>query len=99
MGVDILALWHHAGPFAKGIVITLLIMSFFSLTIALNKLWQIHKSAAATRKFASHFSRSIQEEQLDQAIALAEKNQGSHRSEERRVGKECEGGGVGDREA
>ena len=62
MGVDILALWHHAGPFAKGIVITLLIMSFFSLTIALNKLWQIHKSAAATRKFASHFSRSIQEE-------------------------------------
>jgi biopolymer transport protein ExbB len=78
MGVDILALWGHAGLFARGIVVVLLIMSFFSLTIALNKMWQIHKSAAATRKFASHFSRSIQEEQLDQAIALAEKNQGSH---------------------
>src|SRR5688500_5418992 len=78
MGVDILALWHHAGPFAKGIVITLLIMSFFSLTIALNKLWQLHKSAAAPRKFAPQFSRSIQEENLDQAIALAEKHKKSH---------------------
>src|SRR5678816_3352116 len=78
MGVDILALWHHAHAFARGIVFVLLGMSFFSLTIALNKLWQIHKSAKATRKFAANFSRSIQEEQLDQAIALAEKNQGSH---------------------
>jgi biopolymer transport protein ExbB len=78
MGVDILALWRHAGPFARSIVIVLLIMSFFSLTIALNKLWQIYKSSAATRKFAGQFSRSIQEEQLDQAIALAEKNQLSH---------------------
>ncbi|HEV8600631.1 MAG TPA: MotA/TolQ/ExbB proton channel family protein [Gemmatimonadales bacterium] len=78
MGVDILQLWRDAGPFAKGVVIVLLIMSFLSLTIALNKLWQVHKSAKATRKFAPQFSRAIQEEQLDQAITLAEKNQGSH---------------------
>ena len=64
MGVDILALWRDAGPFAKGIVIVLLLMSFFSLTIALNKLWQIRKSSTATRKFAPQFSRAIQEEQL-----------------------------------
>ena len=78
MGVDILQLWRDAGPFAKGVVIVLLIMSFLSLTIALNKLWQVHKSAKATRKFAPQFSRAIQEEQLDQAITLAEKNQNSH---------------------
>ena len=78
MGVDILQLWRDAGPFAKGVVIVLLIMSFLSLTIALNKLWQVHKSSKATRKFAPQFSRAIQEEQLDQAITLAEKNQGSH---------------------
>jgi biopolymer transport protein ExbB len=78
MGVDILQLWRDAGPFAKGVVIVLLIMSFLSLTIALNKLWQVHKSAKATRKFAPQFSRAIQEEQLDTAITLAEKNQGSH---------------------
>jgi len=78
MGVDILALWHDAGPFAKGVVIVLLLMSFLSLTIALNKLWQVRKSTVATRKFAPQFSRAVQEEQLDQAIALSEKNQGSH---------------------
>ncbi|HTL06331.1 MAG TPA: MotA/TolQ/ExbB proton channel family protein [Gemmatimonadales bacterium] len=78
MGVDILQLWRDAGPFAKGVVIVLLLMSFFSLTIALNKLWQVYKSTKATRKFAPQFSRAIQEEQLDQAITLAEKNQGSH---------------------
>ncbi|HEY9384688.1 MAG TPA: MotA/TolQ/ExbB proton channel family protein [Gemmatimonadales bacterium] len=59
-------------------MIVLLIMSFLSLTIALNKLWQVYKSSKATRKFAPQFSRAIQEEQLDQAITLAEKNQGSH---------------------
>ena len=78
MGVDILELWRDAGPFAKGIVVVLLLMSFLSLTIALNKLWQIMKSSKATRKFAPQFSRAIQEEQLDQAIGLAEKNQVSH---------------------
>ena len=78
MGVDILQLWKDAGPFAKGVVIVLLLMSFLSLTIALNKLWQVYKSTKATRRFAPQFSRAIQEEQLDQAITLAEKHQGSH---------------------
>ncbi len=78
MGIDIMQLWHAAGPFAKGIVVVLLIMSFFSLTIAITKLIQIQKSSSATRKFAPQFSLAIQEEQLDQAIALAEKNQLSH---------------------
>jgi len=78
MGVDVMELWHDAGAFAKGIVITLLLMSFLSLTIALNKLWQFMKSTKSTRRFAPQFSRAIQEEQLDQAITLAEKNQTGH---------------------
>jgi biopolymer transport protein ExbB/biopolymer transport protein TolQ len=78
MGIDILELWRHAGPFARGIVFVLLAMSFFSLTIAITKLLMIQKSSSATRKFAPQFSRAIQEEQLDQAITLAEKNQTSH---------------------
>ncbi len=78
MGIDILVLYEHANTFARFIVWLLLGMSFFSLTIAIGKLIKISKSTAATRKFAPQFSRAIQEEQLDQAIALAEKNQGSH---------------------
>src|ERR1044072_4030390 len=78
MGVDILELWRHAGPFARGIVVILLLMSLFSLTVALNKLMMIRKSSSATRKFAPQSPRAIQEEQLPQGITLAEKNQPSH---------------------
>jgi biopolymer transport protein ExbB/biopolymer transport protein TolQ len=73
-----MALWGHAGPFAKGVVYVMLIMSLMSFTVAIKKLVVFQRSSAATRKFAPQFSRAIQEEQLDQAIALAEKNQKSH---------------------
>jgi biopolymer transport protein ExbB/biopolymer transport protein TolQ len=78
MGVDLLALWSHAGPFAKGVVYVMIIMSLMSFTVAFKKLYYFYKSTSATRKFAPQFSRAIQEEQLDQAIALAEKNKASH---------------------
>ena len=39
---------------------------------------EVRRSEAATRKFAPQFSRAIQEENLDQAIALAEKHKLSH---------------------
>jgi biopolymer transport protein ExbB/biopolymer transport protein TolQ len=78
MGLDILQLWHAAGPFAKGIIVLLALMSLFSLTISIGKLITIYKSERATRQFAPQFSRAVQEEQLDRAIGLAEKNQKSH---------------------
>ena len=78
MGVDLAALWAHAGPFARGVVFVMLFMSLMSFTVAIKKLFYFYKSTSATRKFAPQFSRAIQEEQLDQAISLAEKNKGSH---------------------
>ena len=78
MGVYILALWGHAGPFARGVVFVMIAMSLMSFTVAFKKLWYFYKSTSATRKFAPQFSRAIQEEQLDQAITLAEKNKASH---------------------
>jgi len=78
MGVDILTLYEHANTFARAIVWIMLGMSFFSMTVAIGRLIKFFRSTTATRKFAPQFSRAIQEEQLDQAIALAEKNQKSH---------------------
>ncbi len=78
MNVSLLKLWSEAGMFAKGIVVLLGIMSVFSLTIVIQKLIKIKKSERATRRFAPQFSRAIQEENLDQAITLAEKNKESH---------------------
>ncbi len=78
MGVDMMALWEHSGPFAKGIVVVLIIMSVMSLTVAIQKLIQFMTSQAATRKFAPKFSRAVQEENLEEAITLAEKHKKSH---------------------
>ena len=78
MNLDLAAMWHQMGPFAKGIVVVLALMSIYSLTVMVTKLIQIMRSQAETRRFAPQFSRAIQEENLDQAIALAEKNKKSH---------------------
>jgi len=78
MGIDLLALWEHAGLFARGVVFLLLFMSVISLTVAIQKAIQFFSSSSATRKFAPKFSRAIQEENLEEAIHLAEKNQKSH---------------------
>jgi biopolymer transport protein ExbB len=78
MSLDLLHLWAQMGSFAKGIVVIMAIMSIYSLTIVFTKLIQLKRSESETRKFAPQFSRAIQEENLDQAISLAEKNKKSH---------------------
>jgi len=78
MSVDLIHLWSTMGWFAKGVVIVMAIMSVWSLTVMIQKFFQFQRSQAETRKFAPQFSRAIQEENLDQAISLAEKNKKSH---------------------
>ena len=78
MSVDLIHLWGTMGWFAKGVVIIMAFMSIWSLTIMLQTFFQFQRSQAETRKFAPQFSRAIQEENLDQAISLAEKNKKSH---------------------
>ncbi len=78
MGVDLIHLYGTMGWFAKGIVFVLAIMSIWSLTVMVTKFIQFKRAQAETRRFAPQFSRSIQEENLDQAIALAEKHKKSH---------------------
>ena len=78
MSLDLLALFQSMGMFAKFIVGVLAIMSIWSLTIMIQKFIQFRRAQAETRKFAPQFSRAIQEENLDQAIALAEKSKKSH---------------------
>ena len=78
MQVSLLQLWYDAGAFARGIIILLGIMSVISLGTAIQKWWRFHKSMRETRKFAPEFARFLQEEQLDDAIRVAEKQKVSH---------------------
>src|SRR5204863_4159283 len=71
-------LWASMGLFAKGIVVVMFIMSAWSWAVSITKYLYLRKSQRETRKFAPEFSRYLQEEQLDGAIALAEKSKKSH---------------------
>ncbi|MDZ4864919.1 MAG: MotA/TolQ/ExbB proton channel family protein [Gemmatimonadota bacterium] len=77
-GLDLLKLFEAAGLFARGVIFVLFVMSMWSLTVSITKIIMISKSQAATKKFAPEFSRAVQEENLEKAIMLAEKNQKSH---------------------
>src|SRR6266850_2250348 len=78
MNMSLMDLWGSMGPFAKGIVVVLFLMSVYMLGIAGAKWWRLRRSMKQTAKFAPEFARFLQEGQLDQAIALAEKQKVSH---------------------
>src|SRR5918992_100357 len=78
MNMSMMELWHSMGYFAKGIVYTLAIMSVWSLTIMIQKWWSIRRAQAETRKFAPEFSQFLEEDNLTEAIKLAEGYKRSH---------------------
>jgi biopolymer transport protein ExbB/biopolymer transport protein TolQ len=78
MEMDLLHLWGTMGYFAKGIVFTLAIMSIWSLTIMFQKWWNIRRAQAETKKFAPEFSQFLEEDNLSEAIRLAEGYKKSH---------------------
>src|SRR5688500_11298511 len=78
MNMSMIELWHSMGYFAKGIVYTLGIMSIYSLTIMIQKWWGLRKAQQETRKFAPEFSQFLEEDNLTEAIKLAEGYKKSH---------------------
>src|SRR3569832_1429013 len=78
MDFSLLGLWGQMGNFAKGIVIVMAIMSVYSLTIMVSKWWNLRKAQKETSKFAPEFSQFLEEDNLTEAIRLAESYKRSH---------------------
>jgi biopolymer transport protein ExbB len=78
MEMSLLELWNQMGWFAKGIVFVMVIMSVYSLTIMVQKWWGLRKAQAETIKFAPEFSQFLEEDNLTEAIRLAESYKKSH---------------------
>jgi biopolymer transport protein ExbB/biopolymer transport protein TolQ len=78
MNLSLLGLWAQMGGFAKGIVITLAIMSIWSLTVMISKFFRIRAAGAETRRFAPEFSQFLEEDNLTEAIKLSEGYKKSH---------------------
>lgn len=78
MQMSLIELYHSMGWFAKGIVFCLAIMSVFSLSIMVQKWWRLKRAQGETRKFAPEFSQFLEEDNLNEAIKLAEGYKKSH---------------------
>jgi biopolymer transport protein ExbB/TolQ len=78
MQMGLLDLWGHMGWFAKSIVIVMALMSVYSLTIMVQKWWNLRKAQKETIKFAPEFSQFLEEDNLTEAIRLAESYKKSH---------------------
>lgn len=78
MNMDLMSLWHEMGWFAKGVVYLLFIMSAYSTTILIQKWWAMRRAQNETKKFAPEFSQFLEEDNLTEAINLAESYKKSH---------------------
>jgi biopolymer transport protein ExbB/biopolymer transport protein TolQ len=78
MDLSLMELYNSMGLFAKGIVFTLALMSMYSLTIMIQKWWGLRQAQAETTKFAPEFSQFLEEDNLVEAIHLAEGYKKSH---------------------
>ncbi|MES3032691.1 MAG: MotA/TolQ/ExbB proton channel family protein [Gemmatimonadota bacterium] len=78
MDLSMIELYNSMGMFAKGIVYTLFAMSIWSLTVMFSKWWSLRAAKAETLKFAPEFSQFLEEDNLGEAIKLAETYKKSH---------------------
>jgi biopolymer transport protein ExbB len=78
MDLSLMDMWNSMGSFAKGIVFVLAIMSIYSLTVMVSKWWSLRRAQKETIKFAPEFSQFLEEDNLTEAIKLAESYKKSH---------------------
>ncbi|HEY2850826.1 MAG TPA: MotA/TolQ/ExbB proton channel family protein [Gemmatimonadaceae bacterium] len=78
MQISLTQMFSTMGGFAKGIVYTLLLMSLYSLTIMISKWFYLRAAQTQTRKFAPEFSQFLEEDNLTEAINLAQSYKKSH---------------------
>jgi biopolymer transport protein ExbB len=78
MNLSLQELWHEIPLFAKFIWLILVVMSLWSLTVAIAKWWSLRKAQKESIKFAPEFSQFLEEDNLSDAIGLAESYKRSH---------------------
>jgi biopolymer transport protein ExbB len=76
--LDLAVIWAQTPMFGKFLWLVLAIMSIWSLSTAIGKWWNLRKAQAETIKFAPEFSQFLEEDNLAEAIRLAEGYKKSH---------------------
>jgi biopolymer transport protein ExbB len=67
----IMGMWNAMTPLGKGVVIVLLIMSAWSLTIAIERLWRFHQAKKQSLEVAKGITPLLKQHKLEEAITFA----------------------------
>jgi biopolymer transport protein ExbB len=78
MGLSLMELWSHMGPFVRFLALILVVMSVASLSVAVAKLFRFRAMSRATREFAPLFSAALESNNIPEALALTEQYPKSH---------------------
>jgi biopolymer transport protein ExbB len=78
MSISLAEIWSKTPFFGKSLWAILLFMSVWSLSVAIGKWWNLRKAQKETIKFAPEFSQFLEEDNLAEAVTLADKYKKSH---------------------
>jgi biopolymer transport protein ExbB/biopolymer transport protein TolQ len=78
MNINLQDIWQQTPLFGKILWAILAFMSVWSMSTAIGKMWNLRKAQAETIKFAPEFSQFLEEDNLGEAIKLAESYKKSH---------------------
>ena len=78
MHLNLADIWEQTPMFGKFLWVVLAFMSVWSMSTAIGKLWSLRKAQKETVKFAPEFSQFLEEDNLGEAIKLAESYRKSH---------------------
>ncbi|MEO6443704.1 MAG: MotA/TolQ/ExbB proton channel family protein [Gemmatimonadaceae bacterium] len=78
MNIDLADIWSQTPFFGKLLWAILAFMSVWSLSVSISKLWGLRAAQSETVKFAPEFSQFLEEDNLGEAIKLAEGYKKSH---------------------
>jgi biopolymer transport protein ExbB/biopolymer transport protein TolQ len=74
----IMGMWNAMTPLGKGVVIVLLIMSAWSLTIAIERLWRFQKAKKQSLQVAIGITPLLKQHKLEEAINFAKDKRFRH---------------------
>ena len=74
----IVGMWNAMTPLGKGVVIVLLLMSAWSLTIAIERAWRFHRAKKESLQVATGITPLLKDHRLEQAITFAKDKKFKH---------------------
>lgn len=75
---SILGMWNAATPIGKGVIIALLLMSIWSLTIAVERLWRFQQAKKQSLQVALGITPLLKQHKLAEAITFAKDKRFRH---------------------